>query len=66
VEDIDFGVDFVVGNSNKLQELGLERKNHLSLHCVHIGPMEQATLMFSYQIIFTNMLVPLWNSLAHN
>ncbi len=35
MEDIDFGVDFVVGNSNKLQELGLERKNHLSSHCVH-------------------------------
>jgi len=26
VEDIDFGVDFVAGNSNKLQKLGLERK----------------------------------------
>jgi len=26
VEDIDFGVDFVAANSNKLQKLGLERK----------------------------------------
>jgi hypothetical protein len=26
MEVIDFGVDFVVGNSNKLQKLGLERK----------------------------------------
>jgi hypothetical protein len=30
-------VDFVVGNSNKLQKLGLERKNHLSAQCVHIA-----------------------------
>jgi hypothetical protein len=26
VEDIDFGVDFVAGNSNQLKNLGLERK----------------------------------------
>jgi len=26
VEDIDFGVDFVAENSNKLQKLGLEGK----------------------------------------
>jgi len=26
MEDIDFRVDFVVGNSNKLQKLGLEGK----------------------------------------
>jgi hypothetical protein len=26
VEDIDFGMDFVAGNSNKLQKLGLEGK----------------------------------------
>jgi hypothetical protein len=26
VEDIDFWVDFVAGNSNKLQKLGLEGK----------------------------------------
>jgi hypothetical protein len=26
VEDIDFWVYFVVGNSNKLQKLGLKRK----------------------------------------
>jgi len=26
MEDIDFWVDFVVGSSNKLQKLGLERK----------------------------------------
>jgi hypothetical protein len=34
VEDIDFYVDFVAGNSNKLQELGLEGKNELSPQCV--------------------------------
>jgi len=26
VEETDFGVDFVAGNSNKLQKLGLEGK----------------------------------------
>jgi len=26
VEDIDFHVDFVAGNSNKLQKMGLEEK----------------------------------------
>jgi hypothetical protein len=30
VEDIDSRVDFVVGNSNKLQKLGLEGKTQLS------------------------------------
>jgi len=27
VEDIDFGMDFVAGNSNKLQKIGFRRKN---------------------------------------
>jgi len=26
VEDIDFGVNFVLGNSNKLQKMGLNEK----------------------------------------
>ncbi len=30
-EDIDFGVDFVAGNSNKLQKLGFGRKNQWSI-----------------------------------
>jgi hypothetical protein len=29
-------VDFVPGNSNKLQKLGLEGKNQFSPQCVHI------------------------------
>jgi hypothetical protein len=38
VEDIDFGVDFVVGNSNKLQKLGLDRKKSVEpLMCSHFG-----------------------------
>jgi len=36
VKDIDFGVDIVAGNSNKLQKLGLEGENQLSPQCVHI------------------------------
>jgi hypothetical protein len=35
VEDIDLWVDFVAGNSNKLQKLSLEGKNQLSLQWVH-------------------------------
>jgi hypothetical protein len=33
VEDIDFEVDFIAGNSNKLQKIGFENKNQLSPHC---------------------------------
>ncbi len=32
MEDIDFQADFVVGNSNKLQKLGLEGKISWALH----------------------------------
>jgi len=32
VEDIDFRVDFVVGNPNKLQKLGLEGKTSWALN----------------------------------
>jgi hypothetical protein len=32
VEDIDFGVDFVAGDSNKLQKLGLEGKINWALN----------------------------------
>jgi hypothetical protein len=31
VGDIDFLVDFVAGNSNKLQRIGFERKNQFAL-----------------------------------
>ncbi len=32
---IDFSIDFVAENSNKLQILGLEGKNKLNPQCVH-------------------------------
>ncbi len=35
MEDIDFWVDFVAKNSNKLQKLGLEGK--ISWVCSHLG-----------------------------
>lgn len=36
MENIDFGMDFVIGNSKKkMQELGLGKKNHLNPRCVH-------------------------------
>jgi hypothetical protein len=38
VEDIDFQVDFVAGNSKKLQKKkGFGKKNQLSTQCVHIA-----------------------------
>jgi hypothetical protein len=35
VEDIDFWVDSVAENSNKLPKIGFGRKNQLSFQCVH-------------------------------
>jgi hypothetical protein len=54
VEEIDFGVNFVAGNSNKLQKLGLGRKNQLNPNvknkeCVH-----------SISIIFRSDLNGFW------
>jgi hypothetical protein len=56
VEDIDFWVNFVAENSNKLQKLGLEGKISWALNVFYIlffienvftlGPMAQATLVF--------------------
>jgi hypothetical protein len=37
MEVIDFGVNFVVGNSNKLQKIRFGKKNHLGAQCVHIA-----------------------------
>jgi hypothetical protein len=45
VEAIDFLVDFVVGNSNKLQKLGLEGKINWALNVVTLGPMARGTLV---------------------
>jgi hypothetical protein len=38
-------VIFVVGNSNKLQKLGLEGKISQALNVFTLGPMVQATLV---------------------
>jgi hypothetical protein len=45
VEDIDFWVIFVTGNSNKLQKLGLEGKISQAFNVFTLGPMAQATLV---------------------
>jgi hypothetical protein len=45
VEDIDFLLEFVAGNSNKLQKLGLERKINWALNVFTLGPMAQGTLV---------------------
>jgi hypothetical protein len=37
VEDIDFGVDFVVGNFKQIAKTGFGRKNQWSPQCVHIA-----------------------------
>jgi len=39
VDDIDFWVDFVARNSNKLQKLGLEGKMSWVLNVFALGPM---------------------------
>ncbi len=41
----DFLVDFVAGNSNKLQKLGLEGKISGSFNVFTLGPTTQATLV---------------------
>ncbi len=51
---IDFSVDFVVGNSNKLQKLGLERKISSILNVFTFGPTSHATLVYHYN---TNFIV---------
>jgi hypothetical protein len=45
VEDIDFGVIFVVGNSKQLQKLGLEGKISQAFNVFTLGPVAQATLV---------------------
>jgi hypothetical protein len=45
MKSIDFGVDFVVGNSNKLQKLGLEGKICWVPNVFTLGPTAQATLV---------------------
>jgi hypothetical protein len=40
VEDADFLVDFVAGNSNKLQKLGLEGKISWALHVLTLPNLE--------------------------
>ncbi len=45
MEDIDFLMDFVAGNSNKLQKLGLQGKISWTLNVFTLGPTTQATLV---------------------
>ncbi len=45
MKDIDFWVDFVAGNSNKLQKLSLEGKITWALNVITPGPTAQATLV---------------------
>ncbi len=45
MEDIDFLVNFVAGNSKKLQKLGLEGKISSALNVFTLEPMAQATLV---------------------
>jgi len=45
-EDIDFWVIIVVGNSNKLQKLGLEGNINWALHVFTLGPMTHTTLIY--------------------
>jgi hypothetical protein len=45
VKDIDFRVDFVAGNSNKLQKLGLEGKVSRALNVFTLGSTAQAKLV---------------------
>ncbi len=45
MEDIDFWVDFVVGNSNKLQKLGWEGKISGNFNVFTLGPTTQAILV---------------------
>ncbi len=45
MKDIDFLVDFETGNSNKLQNLGLEGKISWALNVFTLAPMAQAILV---------------------
>ncbi len=58
VEDIDIWVDFVVGNLNKLQKLGLDRKINGNFNVFTLGPMAQATLVANDWMC--EMLFTLW------
>ncbi len=53
MEDIDIWVDFVVGNSNKLQKL--EGKISGNLNVFTLGPMAQAILVaddWTYEMLY--------------
>ncbi len=45
VEDIDFWMDFVAENSNKLQKLGLDGRISWAFNVFTLEPMAQATLI---------------------
>ncbi len=63
MEDIDFLVDFIAGNSKKLQKLGLEGKISSALNVFILGPMAQATLVgikktfyFSHESVLSSIV----------
>jgi len=45
VENVDFSMDFVAMNSNKLQKLSLERKFSWTFNVFTLGPMPHVTLI---------------------
>jgi hypothetical protein len=51
VEDIDFRVDFIIENSNKLQKLGLEGKVSRALNVFTLESTTQAKLVSYYNHI---------------
>jgi hypothetical protein len=50
VEDIDFWMDFVVKNSNKLQKLSLEGKIGWAFNVFTVGPTTHGTLILLLNI----------------
>jgi len=55
VDDIDFRLDFVTGNSKKLQKFGFETKNQLTPGCVHIAEFRNFQILKMWKIknVFT-------------
>ncbi len=51
MEDIDFRVDFIIENSNKLQKLGLEGKVSRALNVFTLESTTQAKLVSYYNHI---------------
>ncbi len=48
MENVDFSMDFVAINLNKLPKLSLERKFSLTFNVFTLGPIAHATLITIY------------------